>query len=769
MPGSARMLQSFRMLLGQRVSGLSLAVFRICLGLVLAYDALYYLWPREGIGNFLTLDFSRESNPWMFPYAGFEWVQPLPQSWMTGVFVIYGLAAVAMALGLFTRGASAVVFLSYTYTFLLDATRYNNHYYLTVLITAIMTVAPTATCLSVDRLIRRRRLRGRVPDETIPFWPIFLLRFQWAMVYVYGAVTKTTASWLLHAQPLQTWINEPRIEAALARYLPASTVEAVLPVVQSTAMAYFLSWSGMLFDLLVVPLLLIRRTRLLALALALGFHATNHWLLFDNIGWFPPMAMAGITLFLEPDWPRRFVRWLRRPVVHRPDWGWLALGLVCLPPVGALLGWKLPPSSEASDRPARPLGTLPLALICLWATVQLVVPLRHFFIPGNVDWTAEGARFSWRMKAGQKQATRMEIIVDPGTTPDGSSAEIDWDALQVPERIYRDVSGPEINFAELPELFVNFQPFYGERVIYNPFQNAGGSPRSLDEAARRVMAYWQATYGRQPKVHKTFPLVNVLKAVELQIDPRQITPVEQQQLTNAQRLAAELTAGEAADAESRPALVASLRDQLFQLITSSNRQLGSLVQKAVAQAHPFATEGATDPPGPLLVVDDPELFEPLTEHGYATLDRTKWKPPSGSIDTVYADMDWMTQREWPAFPLLVLQVDPDGTSRLIWNQYADLRVHQTRIMVAHPFMCHQYAQRIAQWWEDRVGSRPQVYMNLSAELLPYELQPVLDPSVDMAAAPLRSLSHNAWINQLQAEVPNGPRKLKSPSQSNDRQ
>lgn len=750
------MLQSFRHLLGRRVSGLSLALFRICLGLVLAYDALNYLWPREGIGNFIALDFSRENNPWLFPYAGFEWVQPLPQPWLTGVFVIYGLAAVAMAAGLFTRATTAVVFLTYSYIFLLDATRYNNHYYLTVLITAIMTLAPTANCLSIDRLLRRRRSRRTVPDETIPFWPIFLLRFQWALVYLYGAVTKTTVSWLFYAQPLHTWLNEARIEAALARHLPAGIVGKVLLWVQSIEMAYFLSWSGMLFDLLVVPLLLIRRTRLLALVLAVGFHATNHWLLFDNIGWFPAMAMAGITLFLEPDWPRRLARWVRRPSIARPDWGWLALGFFCVPPVGALLGWKLPPSSDSPERPSRPLALLPLALICLWAAVQIVVPLRHFFIPGNVDWTAEGARFSWRMKAGQKQATRMEIFVDPGIAEDGSPVELDWDALGVPKRIYQDVPSRQVDFAELPELFVNFQPFYGERVIYNPFQTAGGSSRSLDEALRRVMTYWQATYGRQPKVHKTFPLFDVLRAVATQIDPSQITPDEQQTLVAAQRLAAELADETASSHESRQALIASLREQLFQLVTSGNRTLGELVQKAVAQAHPFATEGGLAPAGPLLVVDDPALFAPATEHGYATLDRAKWKPPTGTVDTVYADMDWMTQREWPAFPLVVLRAEPDGTSRIIWNQYADLRLHQTRIMVAHPFMCHQYAGRIAQWWEQRVGSRPRVFMQLNAELLPYELQPVLDPRVDLATAPLKVLSHNAWINQLRAEVPEYP-------------
>src|SRR5205085_5223721 len=30
------------------------------------------------------------------------------------------------------------------------------------------------------------------------------------------------------------------------------------------------------------------------------------------------------------------------------------------------------------------------------------LPLRHFFIPGNVNWTEEGQKFSWHMKLSTK-------------------------------------------------------------------------------------------------------------------------------------------------------------------------------------------------------------------------------------------------------------------------------------------------------------------------------------------------------------------------------
>ncbi|MDQ3943290.1 MAG: HTTM domain-containing protein, partial [Actinomycetota bacterium] len=45
--------------------------------------------------------------------------------------------------------------------------------------------------------------------------------------------------------------------------------------------------------------------------------------------------------------------------------------------------------------------------------VQLLVPLRHFLYPGNVSWTQEGSRFSWRMKLNSTQGKAMFYATDP--------------------------------------------------------------------------------------------------------------------------------------------------------------------------------------------------------------------------------------------------------------------------------------------------------------------------------------------------------------------
>ena len=43
-----------------------------------------------------------------------------------------------------------------------------------------------------------------------------------------------------------------------------------------------------------------------------------------------------------------------------------------------------------------------MVLLGIYVIVQLVVPLRHYAIPGSVHWTEEGHNFSWRMKLRSK-------------------------------------------------------------------------------------------------------------------------------------------------------------------------------------------------------------------------------------------------------------------------------------------------------------------------------------------------------------------------------
>lgn len=43
---------------------------------------------------------------------------------------------------------------------------------------------------------------------------------------------------------------------------------------------------------------------------------------------------------------------------------------------------------------------------------QILIPLRHYIYPGNVAWTQEGQRFSWRMKLRSIKGKSKFTVVD---------------------------------------------------------------------------------------------------------------------------------------------------------------------------------------------------------------------------------------------------------------------------------------------------------------------------------------------------------------------
>src|SRR5690606_10618868 len=102
-------------------------------------------------------------------------------------------------------------------------------------------------------------LRPKLRSQTAPAWALWLLRIQVGIPYFYGGLAKLNPDWL-RGEPLRDWLLE------LAEH------PLVGPVVSYETVVYFFSYGGLLFDLLVVPALLWRKTRPFAFALALAFH-----------------------------------------------------------------------------------------------------------------------------------------------------------------------------------------------------------------------------------------------------------------------------------------------------------------------------------------------------------------------------------------------------------------------------------------------------------------------------------------------------------------
>ena len=205
-------------------------------------------------------------------------------------------------------------------------------------------------------------------SEAAPAWTFWLLRAQIGLVYFFGGVAKLNTDWL-QGEPLRGWLG------ARAR------MPLLGPLLGQEWMVWVFAYGGLFFDLLVTPALLWRKTRGWALGLSVLFHLTNSFLF--NIGIFPWFMLFASTLFLDPDWPHR---WLRRLSGRKSDTS------------------SSPIRAAALQVPSSAIQRAAAMLLGAYLLLQMLIPLRHFLYPGNVSWTEEGHRFSWRMKLRSKDS-----------------------------------------------------------------------------------------------------------------------------------------------------------------------------------------------------------------------------------------------------------------------------------------------------------------------------------------------------------------------------
>ena len=326
-----------------------LIVFRIVFGVLLLLSTIRF-WSNGWIEEqYIQPNF-------YFTYAGFDWVHPMSDTFLYALFFIVAVSALFIALGLFYRIACVLFFLSFTYIELLDKTNYLNHYYFISLIAFLLIFLPAKRNFSLDT--QWFTIKKRV---NIPYWPIFILQFQIAVLYFFAGFAKLNYDWLIEAKPLSIW-------------LPA---KAGLPILGSLMdvkiTAYIFSWCGALFDLSIGFLLFTKKFRKYAYGLVVVFHLAT-WLLFP-IGMFP-FFMIGLTLiFFNHNYLAR----------------WISVG-----------------SNTAIISKRKWLSVTILTYIF----IQLAVPLRFLLYPGNIFWYEEAYRFSWRVMLMEKAGYISFLVKD---------------------------------------------------------------------------------------------------------------------------------------------------------------------------------------------------------------------------------------------------------------------------------------------------------------------------------------------------------------------
>ena len=339
----------------------SIAVFRIGFGFILLWDVWRYYAKGWVERYYIQPDF-------YFKYYGFEWVQPWDGDGMYWHFAVMGVCAFLIMVGAFYRLAVIVFTLAFTYVFLLDQSRYLNHFYLVVLFSTLLCVIPAHRRSSVDAW-RRPSLRS----NTLPVWTLWLLRAQLEIVLLFAGIVKINADWL-QLQPLKMWLAERADFPFGLGYLFTQD--------WSVAVA---AYGVIALHIVGAPLLLFKRTRLVVFCLYAAFHTLNHFVF--TIGIFPWFTLFASLLFFEPDWPQRLWSRLRRKIATES---------------AAYSSYSTPVLQQH----------LILSFVIIWSLSQILIPLRHWLYPGNVSWTEEGHRFSWQMKLRDKDGWVDFYVVD---------------------------------------------------------------------------------------------------------------------------------------------------------------------------------------------------------------------------------------------------------------------------------------------------------------------------------------------------------------------
>jgi vitamin K-dependent gamma-carboxylase len=357
-------MSELRSWLAQPVDAASLALFRLAFGAILVWEVLRYFSHGWIVRYFVATEV-------VFKYPGFAWVEALPEAGMKLHFAALGVLGVLIALGVAHRASCLLFGVGFVYVFLLEQARYLNHFYLVILLVFLFAFTRADRRYSLARIWQKQR-----PAPEVPRWQLAMLRTQIAIVYVYAGIAKLNPDWLA-GEPLRTWLGR------------RTDYPVIGPSLETEWMVALFSYGGLLLDLFVVPALLWRRTRPVALVAVIGFHLMNAWLF--RIGIFPWLMIAATTLFLEPNWPIALANRMR----------------------------GLPTPRLASRDRAPPVRTRVAAALIIYVVLQLTIPLRHHLYPGWVHWTEEGHFFSWRMMLREKQAHGVFTVTDLEGEPVG--------------------------------------------------------------------------------------------------------------------------------------------------------------------------------------------------------------------------------------------------------------------------------------------------------------------------------------------------------------
>lgn len=347
-----------RKFLFKHIDNSGLVVFRIVFGLLCFLEsvgAVFTGWVKRTL---IEPDFT-------FSFIGFEWLQPLPGNWMYAYYITMGLFGLLIMVGYKYRFSMLMFAIMWTATYLMQKSAYNNHYYLLFILSFLMVFLPAHRYASIDA-----KLKPSIKQISMPSWCKWIFVIQLFILYTYASIAKLYPDWL------DTSVIELLMRGK-ANY------PVIGELLQQKSIHYFISYGGILFDGLIIPLLLFKSTRRIAFFASIFFHLFNS--IVFQIGIFPYMSLAFSLFFFSPETIRAL--FLKKKPLYKEN-------EVLVPKYGKAI----------------------ISVFIIYFLIHLALPLRHHFFQDDVLWTEEGHRLSWRMMLRAKSGKASYKVVDSETT-----------------------------------------------------------------------------------------------------------------------------------------------------------------------------------------------------------------------------------------------------------------------------------------------------------------------------------------------------------------
>ncbi len=426
----------------------SLAVLRIAFGSIMLVSTVRFILKGWVTAFYIKPQFH-------FTFYGFDWVKAPGVIGIWVLFTLLALSAILIIIGLSYRLAITAFFLCFTYVELIDKTTYLNHYYFVSVIAFLLMLVPAHRYFSVDT--------WRKPSLSVthvPGWAINIFKLQLVLVYFFAGISKITYDWLIAAMPLKIW-------------LPAcSNLPIIGGLITQNWVAYVFSWIGMLFDLLIGFFLLSNKTRRPAYLMVIIFHVVTGW--FFKIGMFPYIMIFVTTVFFSAETHLKIIGFFKKLFFITPQVG----------------------ESQRTFQPTKNISSLISVVLILHFTLQLLLPFRYLLYPGELYWTEEGYRFSWRVMLMEKGGTAFFHVKDPAT---GRQSEI------INSQYLTQFQ--EAQMATQPDMILQYAHFlaheYEKKGIKNPIittnsyvtLNGSGTQLYIDSTVN--LATQQETFGHK--------------------------------------------------------------------------------------------------------------------------------------------------------------------------------------------------------------------------------------------------------------------------------